>query len=121
MSSTPHGTASLLSPALRSFEAQWQAREADKLAELREDAMKRVLRLGLPTTRDENWRYTNLRHLMTSSFVDAPRTAAGDVAPFASLSLLGVAERAATVLMINGHPSLPTHMDAWFNGSRSAV
>jgi Fe-S cluster assembly protein SufD len=30
--------------------------------------------------------------------------------------LLGVAERAATVLMVNGHPSLPTDVDAWFNG-----
>lgn len=116
MSSTPHGTAALLSPALRSFEAQWLARESDKLSELREDAMKRVLRLGLPTTRDESWRYTNLRHLTSNSFVDAPHSATGDLAPFASLSLLGTAERAATVLMVNGHPSLPTHMDAWFNG-----
>jgi Fe-S cluster assembly protein SufD len=116
MSSTPHSATSLLSPALRSFEAQWLAREADKLAELRENAMQRVLRLGLPTTRDESWRYTNLRHLTSNTFVDAPPATDGDLAPFASLSLLGEAERAATVLMVNGHPSLPTHMEAWFNG-----
>ena len=114
--SAPNPSAALLSPALRSFEAQWQQREADMLAVLRENAMQRVLRLGLPTTRDETWRYTNLRHLTATGYVDAPRTAQGGLAPFASLSLLGVAERAATVLMVNGHPSLPSHMDAWFNG-----
>jgi Fe-S cluster assembly protein SufD len=117
MSSVPHhAPAAPLSPALRSFEAQWAARDADALSGLRENAMKRVLRLGLPTTRDESWRYTNLRHLAAHGFVDAPRAALGTSAPFASLSLLGVAERAATVLMVNGHPTLPTHMDAWFNG-----
>jgi Fe-S cluster assembly protein SufD len=115
--SPPQPSAALLSPALRSFEAQWMARDPDALATLRENAMKRVLRLGLPTTRDESWRYTNLRHLTAHSFVDAPHTAPdGGLTPFASLSLLGVAERAATVLMVNGHPSLPSHMDAWFNG-----
>jgi hypothetical protein len=66
MSAAPHSPAPL-SPALRSFEAQWQARAAtrlgDPLATLRESAMKRLLRLGLPTTRDETWRYTNARHL----------------------------------------------------------
>jgi Fe-S cluster assembly protein SufD len=114
--SAPQPSAALLSPALRSFEAQWLERDADPLAVLRENAMKRVLRLGLPTTRDETWRYTNLRHLTATGYVDAPRTAREGMAPFASLSLLGMAERAATVLMVNGHPSLPSHMDAWFNG-----
>jgi Fe-S cluster assembly protein SufD len=116
MSLPHHAPTSPLSPALRSFEAQWLAREADALSDLRENAMKRVLRLGLPTTRDESWRYTNLRHLTSHGFVDAPRSASGTLAPSASLSLLGIAERAATVLLVNGHPSLPTHMDAWFNG-----
>ena len=92
-----------LSPALRSFEAQWSARESDALSTLRGNAMHRVLRLGLPTSRDETWRYTNLRHLTASSFVDAPRTAPG--LPSQS-SLLGSAA-AATILMVNGHPSLP--------------
>jgi Fe-S cluster assembly protein SufD len=116
MSSTPHPAPSPLSPALRSFEAQWLARETDALSELREDAMKRVLRLGLPTTRDESWRYTNLRHLTSHGFADAPRTTPGSLQPFASLSLLGGAERAATVLMVNGHPSLSTSMESWYNG-----
>jgi Fe-S cluster assembly protein SufD len=118
MTSVLHPAAAApLSQALRSFEAQWLARDAsDPLASLRENAMKRVLRLGLPTTRDETWRYTNLRHLNSHGFVDAPPNASGAFEPTASLSLLGIAERAATVLMVNGHPALPTDMDAWFNG-----
>ena len=108
------------SPALRSFQAQWLARKTartrDPLASLRERAMQRVLRLGLPTLRDDTWRYTNLRHLNSQTFVDAPSTTPDEVQPTASLSLLSADERAATVLVVNGHPVLPTHMDAWFNG-----
>jgi Fe-S cluster assembly protein SufD len=117
MSAVPHATGTaVLTPALRSFEAQWLARPPDLLAELRADAMQRVLALGLPTPRDESWRYTNLRHLSQRSYVDAPVAASSGLEPQASLSLLGGSERAATVLLVNGHPSLPTHMDAWYNG-----
>jgi len=105
-----------LSPALRSFEAQWRARKPDSLATLRASAMARVLQLGLPTTRDESWRYTNLRHLALHGYVDAPTTPRHGLRPYASLSLVSGSQRAATVLMVNGHPALPTHMDAWYNG-----
>ena len=37
------------SAALRSFEAQWRTRPADSLSPLREQAMQRFLKLGLPT------------------------------------------------------------------------
>jgi Fe-S cluster assembly protein SufD len=110
------GAAAPTSAALRSFEAQWLKRRPDSLAGLREKAMTRLLHLGLPNMRDETWRYTNLRHLTAKSYVDAPHAAVGDLQLVASLSLLGVAERAATVLMVNGHPSLPLHIDAWFDG-----
>ncbi len=117
MSANPHRSGvSPLSPALKSFEAQWLARPMDSLAGLRANAMQRVLKLGLPTTRDESWRYTSLRHLAQESYVDAPAVPLGGLLPYASLSLLGDSERAATVLLVNGHPSLPTHMDAWYNG-----
>ena len=36
--------------------------------------------------------------------------------PTASLSLLGVAERVATLVMINGYPVLPASMDLSVNG-----
>jgi Fe-S cluster assembly protein SufD len=120
MTSAPHAAAAPpLSPALRSFEAQWLARDStqsDPLTVLRQSAMQRVMRLGLPTTRDETWRYTNLRHLTSHGFIDAPATAPALLQPSASLSLVGVDELAATVLMVNGHPVLPDGIDAFFNG-----
>ncbi len=121
MSCAPHpSSAPPLSAALRSFETQWLSRAAtrgaDPLASLRETAMQRVRELGLPTPRDETWRYTNLRHLASHGFVDAPRTAHGEFETAASLSWLGADARAATVLMVNGHPRLPTDVDAWING-----
>ena len=127
MTSAPHAAAAPpLSPALRAFEAQWLARDStqsatqserpDPLTALRQNAMQRVMRLGLPTTRDETWRYTNLRHLTSHGFADAPPGAPGVLQPTASLSLVGVDALAATVLMINGHPVLPDGTDAFFNG-----
>jgi Fe-S cluster assembly protein SufD len=96
------------SAALRSFEAQWQARSADSLWPVREEAMQRFLKLGMPSLRDETWRYTDLRALAAQSFVGAPRKARGEIHPQASLSLLDGTQRAAIVLMINGYPSLYT-------------
>ena len=95
------------SAALRSFAAQWQSRPADALSPLREQAMQRFLKLGLPTLRDETWRYTNLRSLAAQSFVDAPRKARDEIDPHASLSLLGKTDRAAALVMVNGHPVIP--------------
>jgi len=107
MTSTLEPTAHASTAALRSFEAQWRTRDADSLSPVREQAMQRFLRLGLPTTRDETWRYTNLRSLAGHSFIDAPRKPREDIEPNASLSLLDAKERAATLLMVNGHPTLP--------------
>jgi Fe-S cluster assembly protein SufD len=94
---TPH------SAALRSFAAQLRTRPVDSLSPLREQALQRFLELGLPTTHDETWRYTDLRSLAAHSFVDAPARARGEIEPHASLSLLGGTDRAA-LLMVNGHP-----------------
>jgi Fe-S cluster assembly protein SufD len=120
MSGVTHSQVPPLTPALRSFETQWlaraEAREGDPLADLRESAMKRLLRLGLPTTRDESFRYTNTRSLTSHGYEDAPHSIAGELHTTASLSLLSADERAATVLVVNGHPVLPMHMDAYFNG-----
>src|SRR5258708_27279107 len=96
-----------MNPALRSFAAQWQTRSADALSPVREQAMERFLKLGLPTTRDETWRYTNLRSLAAQSFVDAPKKIRGEIEPHASLSLLDKTDRAASLLMINGYPTMP--------------
>jgi len=96
-----------LSAALRSFAAQWQARAADPLSAVREQAMRRFLDLGLPTSRDETWRYTNLRSLAAQSYVDAPRRPRGGIEPNFALSLLGESERAGSLALVNGYPSLP--------------
>jgi Fe-S cluster assembly protein SufD len=93
-----------MSAALRSFEAQWRARTADALQPIREQAMQRFLKLGLPTLRDETWRYTDLRSLAVQSFEAAACAARGDLDPVASLSLVDADQHAATLIMINGCP-----------------
>jgi Fe-S cluster assembly protein SufD len=107
MSAVPHAPTPPQSAALRSFASQWRTRPADSLSPLREQALQRFLSLGLPTLRDETWRYTNLRSLAAQSFVDAPPGLSGDLGPDASLSLLGNSGSAATVTLVNGHPLLP--------------
>jgi len=106
MNRAPQSSALPQSAALRSFAAQWQKRPPDSLSPLRDAAMRRFLELGLPTTHDETWRYTNLRALAAHSFVDAPRAAAA-VEPHGSLPLLDASDRAACLTLINGYPSLP--------------
>ena len=96
-----------VSAALRSFEEQWQARARDSLHPMRDAAMKRFLELGLPTLRDETWKYTNLRALAGQRFVAAPPKSRSEIEPNASLSLVADTERAATLLVINGYPILP--------------
>src|ERR1700686_1207059 len=96
-----------MNPAMRSFAAQWQTRSADSLSAVREQAMERFLKLGLPSSRDESWRYTNLRSLAAQSFVDAPRKIRGEIEPDDYLSLLGKTARAASLLMVNGYPTMP--------------
>lgn len=94
------------SAALRSFKAQWLTRAADPLAALRERALNRFLELGLPTTRDESWRYTSLRQIAAQSFVDAPREpAAHPLDAVAEESLLRGDPRAVTRVMVNGVPA----------------
>jgi Fe-S cluster assembly protein SufD len=60
-----------MSAALRSFEAQFQQRPGDALDARRDAAMQRLLELGLPTLRDESWRYTNLRAVQAQRYAAA--------------------------------------------------
>lgn len=78
------------SAALRSFEAHWHARAPDPLCDWRLRSMERFLSLGLPSSRDDSWGYTNLRPLAARSYgetaalisVGTPGTAAaGNAAP----------------------------------------
>src|SRR4030088_53259 len=96
-----------MSPARRPSAAQGKPRPADSLSPVREQAMQRFLQLGLPSSRDETWRYTDLRSLAAQSFVDAPRKIRGEIEPNASLSLLDKTDRASSLLMVNGYPIMP--------------
>jgi Fe-S cluster assembly protein SufD len=91
-----------MSAALRSFEAQWRARTADALQPIREQAMQRFLQLGLPTLRDETWRYTDLRGLAAQSFEVAACEVRGSIEPTASVSLVDAGQHATTLVVING-------------------
>jgi Fe-S cluster assembly protein SufD len=109
-----------MSAALRSFETQWRARTPDALQPIREQAMQRFLKLGLPSLRDETWRYTDLRSLAASSYgeagcaVKAPGAdtgaGAGAVRGHAALSLVDPGQHAATITMRNGCPLLGTDL-----------
>jgi Fe-S cluster assembly protein SufD len=123
MNSPQPSAAAAPSAALRSFEAQWLARQSDSprrepwsahdpLSALRAEAMGRFLRLGLPTTRDESWRYTNLRRLSAQSFLEAPRAAAGSVDAADPMDSWRIGERLATIHMVNGFPTLPADINA---------
>ncbi|HEY2462891.1 MAG TPA: Fe-S cluster assembly protein SufD, partial [Steroidobacteraceae bacterium] len=100
-----------MSAALRSFETQWRARTPDALQPIREQAMQRFLRLGLPSLRDETWRYTDLRSLAALSFGEAgcatdAAMSGGAMRGDASLSLVDAGQHAATITMRNGCPLL---------------
>ena len=104
-----------MSAALRSFESQWRTRAPDALQPIREAAMERFLKLGLPSLRDETWRYTDLRALAAQSYGEAgcemPGAATpGAAIPGASLSLVNAEQHAATLTMINGCPVLHTDL-----------
>lgn len=101
-------SASATSPALQAFEATFNARGSDPLSPVREQAMQRFLRLGLPSARDETWRYTSLKPLSGRRFVDAPAREWGAIEPTASVSLVDATQRAATVSVMNGMPRLHT-------------
>ena len=100
-----------MNAALRSFETQWRARTADALQPIREQAMRRFLELGLPSLRDESWRYTDLRSVAAQSF--APATCESPVAAnSAELSLVDAQQPAATLTMVNGCPLLNANFPA---------
>jgi Fe-S cluster assembly protein SufD len=78
------------SAAMRSFEAQWLARSADPLHEWREQSMDRFLALGLPSSREDSWGYTNLRGFAARSFAENPAVVATRGAKGAQAGIEGV-------------------------------
>lgn len=92
-----------MNAALRSFETQWLARAPDALQPIRERAMRRFLELGLPSLREETWRYTDLRSVAAQGFEAAACESRG-AADSSELSLLQPGQPAVLLNMINGCP-----------------
>jgi Fe-S cluster assembly protein SufD len=114
-----------MNAALRSFETQWRARAPDALQPIREQAMQRFLKLGLPSLRDETWRYTDLRSLAAQTYGEAGCAAsagagasavagarAGATSGKELLSLVHAGQQAVTLTMINGCPILNADLPA---------
>ena len=69
------------------------------LVERRRSALARFAVLGLPTRRQENWRFTNLRALETTSYPPASSETAIDEAALAPYRLDGAGHR---IVLVNG-------------------
>lgn len=70
------------------------------LVERRRSALARFAELGLPTRRQENWRFTNLRPLEATSYPPATQAMALDDAALAPYRI-GVASH--RIVLVNGH------------------
>ena len=77
------------------FDARWQADDA--LIALRRAALERFLSAGIPTQRQEEWKYTNLRRLETRTFALADASAVGADQPG------WFATSGTRIALINGH------------------
>ena len=96
---TPLAAAAAPPAAVRSFEGLFEAREPDAWSALRRRALERFVQLGLPTMRDESWRYTNLRPIANQSFGAAAADLGAQIQPDA-----GLVPAPATVVLVNGRP-----------------
>lgn len=71
------------------------------LGKLRREAAERLESLSLPTLRDEDWRFANLKPLRELSF--APATAAARVAPEAIAPFVLPEAQTSRLVFVNGH------------------
>src|SRR5262245_29685890 len=78
---------------------------AGGLGSTREAAYARFADIGFPTTRDEEWKFTNVAPIARTEFA---RAAAADLAPNAAEPFLLAAEMPHRVVLVNGRwsPSL---------------
>lgn len=101
----------VLSPAMRSFEEQWQKRTPDALEVWRAQAMQRFMTLGLPTTRDDSWRYTSLRALDAQPFaITAPPSAHPDDLTGTGANWFTDTDGLPSIILVNGAANLPTRI-----------
>lgn len=95
MTATP---AKASTPTLEHYRQLFETRSLpnDSLTELRREALDRFLAMGLPTQRDERWKYTNLRRLESRTFALPERS---PVAPASAQRLGDVGQR---IVFIDG-------------------
>jgi len=86
--------------AYREVLAQGEKREPVWLRQLREDAWSRFDANGFPTTRDEDWRFTNIASLVRTPFQRAPQGDAGLAAK--DLERFRLAGAACQMVFVNG-------------------
>jgi Fe-S cluster assembly protein SufD len=72
------------------------------LVERRREALARFTELGLPTRRQENWRFTNLRALETTDYSPARGEATADAGALAPYRIVGASHR---IVLVNGRVS----------------
>jgi Fe-S cluster assembly protein SufD len=86
---------------LKSFSQQWPA----QVAALREEAILEFERLGFPTTKNEEWKYTSLRNLVSGGYAPAFRPVAIEIADKAALykKVLPAGLQGSVIVLVNGH------------------
>jgi Fe-S cluster assembly protein SufD len=72
------------------------------LVRARRAALDRFAALGLPTTRDEEWRFTSVAPIAETRFA-LPRDGAGGIGPEDVGAFQWAGERTATLVFVNGH------------------
>jgi Fe-S cluster assembly protein SufD len=96
MSSAPATSSAPLQRYREAFETRWQ--RGDALTPIRHAALERFLAAGFPTTRNEQWKYTNLRRLESRAFELA------SAAPIdAAVATPGFAAGSVRLVFVNGH------------------
>jgi Fe-S cluster assembly protein SufD len=82
------------------FEKQSAGRELRWLRKLREEAFARFCEMGFPTTRDEDWRFTNVSSIARTDFSLSRSTARLSKADLEKWRVEGVAAR---LVFVNGY------------------
>ncbi len=93
-------------PTTKTNDSRWRerfaARGADWLKDVREAAMSRFEAMGFPTTRDEEWRYTNLAPLEGVPFASPVAMSANDLSEEALAAFYFDGDAGARALFVNG-------------------
>jgi len=97
---------------------RWQRNSHDSLVRLREEALQRFISRGLPTTREEEWRFTSVAPIAERTFAlalpSAAEMSATDIAPFR----LRIAPAVELVFVNGRHVPALSRVGALPEGSR---